>query len=40
MSFVLGTVVGLLVGWNFLQQPVVVKKVVDKVLVKLGVKKD
>ena len=34
-SFVLGLVVGLIVGWNFLPQPQWVKNLVDKVVDKV-----
>jgi len=34
-SFVLGLVVGLIVGWNFLPQPQWVKNLVDKVVAKV-----
>ena len=35
-SFVLGLVVGLIVGWNFLPQPQWVKTLVDKVVAKIS----
>jgi len=35
-SFVLGLVVGLIVGWNFLPQPQWVKNLVDKVVAKIS----
>lgn len=40
MEFLVGLVVGLIVGWNVLPQPAFVKKIVDKVATKLGFKKD
>ena len=36
MTFVLGVVVGLLIGWNFLAQPSWAKRLVDKAKAKVG----
>ena len=36
MGFILGVVVGLVVGWNFLKQPAVVAEWIAKIRTKLG----
>ena len=35
MSFILGVAVGLIVGWNFLPQPEIIKTNVEKLLAKV-----
>lgn len=40
MSLILGFVAGLVVGWNFFDQPLIVRNWIYKWQVKLGIVKD